>query len=161
VFSFSLYYTRWPACFNTVPKPHTLGSGLYWIVMLSHVVMRVVQHYTLFLFAITLYIIYFLHMLSINHKRTKPCYSSCYSNLLLRRRRWTEILRRGVLGYASPRLPFLWCYGVFRCSVSLRFMLVFKDIIDIIIILYVYDIWLSVSTFDRMCETINSGSYIQ
>jgi hypothetical protein len=63
--------------------------------------------------------------------------SPCYSNLLLRRRRWTGILRRVVLGYASPRLPFLWCYGVFRCSVSLRVILVFKDIIYVIIILYI------------------------
>jgi hypothetical protein len=61
----------------------------------------------------------------------------CHSNLLLRRRGWTGILRRGVLGYASPRLPFLWCYGVFRCSVSLRVILVFKDIIYVIIILYI------------------------
>jgi hypothetical protein len=62
---------------------------------------------------------------------------SCYSNLLLRRRRWTVILRWGVLGYASPRLPFLWCYGVFRCSILLRVVLVFKDIIYITIILYI------------------------
>jgi hypothetical protein len=62
---------------------------------------------------------------------------SCYSNLLLRRRRWTVILWWGVLDYASPRLPFMWCYGVFRCSVSLRVVLVFKDIIYVTIILYI------------------------
>jgi hypothetical protein len=61
----------------------------------------------------------------------------CYSNLLLRRGRCTGILWWIVLGYASPRLPFLWCYGVFRYSVSLRVVLVFKDIIYVIIILYV------------------------
>jgi hypothetical protein len=44
----------------------------------------------------------------------------CYSNLLLRRWRWTGILRWGVLGYISPRLPFPWSYGVFRYSVSLE-----------------------------------------
>jgi hypothetical protein len=60
-----------------------------------------------------------------------------YSNLLLRRWWWTRILRWGVLGYVSPRLPFLWCYGVFRCSVSLRVILVIKDIIYVIIILYI------------------------
>jgi hypothetical protein len=60
----------------------------------------------------------------------------CYSNLLLRRKWWTGILRRGVLAYASPRLPFLWCYGVFRCSIPLRVILVFKDIIYVINILY-------------------------
>jgi hypothetical protein len=43
VLSFSLWYTHWPAWFDTVPKPHTLGFGLYWVVMLSHAVMRVIQ----------------------------------------------------------------------------------------------------------------------
>jgi hypothetical protein len=61
----------------------------------------------------------------------------CYSNLLLRRTGWTGILRWGVLGYVSPRLSFLWCYGVFCCSVSLRVILVIKDIIYVIIILYI------------------------
>jgi Holliday junction resolvase-like predicted endonuclease len=60
-----------------------------------------------------------------------------------------------------PRLPFLWCYGVFSCSISLRVVLVFKDIIYVIIILYIHDIWLSVSTFDRMCGTIDLVSCIR
>jgi hypothetical protein len=102
-----------------------------------------------------------LHLLSNNHKCTQPCYFSCYSNLLLRRRRWTGILRWGVLGYSSSRLPFLRCYGVFRCSVPLRVVLVFKDIIYVIIILYAYDIWLSVSTFTRMSGTIDPVSCIR
>jgi hypothetical protein len=85
----------------------------------------------------------------------------CYSNMLLKKRRWTRIFRQWVLGYASPWLPFLWCYGVFCCSVSLRVILVFKYIIYVIIILYVYDIWLSMSNFDRMCETIDPGSCIR
>jgi hypothetical protein len=59
-----------------------------------------------------------------------------YSKLLLRRWRWTEILRWGVLDYVSPWLSFLWSYGVFRCSVSLRVILVFRDIIYVIIVLY-------------------------
>jgi hypothetical protein len=84
----------------------------------------------------------------------------CYSNLLLRTRRWTGILWRGVLGYTLPRLPFLWCYGVFRCSVSLRVVLVFKDIIYVIIIFYIHVIWLSVSAFGHMCRTIDPGSCI-
>jgi hypothetical protein len=62
----------------------------------------------------------------------------CYSNRLLRRRRWTGILRRGVIGYVLPWLLFLWSYGVFRCSVSLRVVIVFKDITYIIIILYLW-----------------------
>jgi hypothetical protein len=84
-----------------------------------------------------------------------------YSNLLLRRRGWTVILRRGVLGYVLPRLSFLWCYGVFRCFVSLRVVLVFKDIIYVIIILYIHNIWLSVSIFGRMCATIDPRSCIR
>jgi hypothetical protein len=63
-------------------------------------------------------------------------FSSCYSNLLLRRRGWAGILRRWVLGYVLPRLSFLWCYGVFRCSVPLRVIIVFRDTIYVIIILY-------------------------
>jgi hypothetical protein len=62
----------------------------------------------------------------------------CYSNWLLRRRRWTIILWWGVLGYVLPHLPFLWSYGVFRCSVSLRVGIVFRDITYIIIILYLW-----------------------
>jgi hypothetical protein len=50
----------------------------------------------------------------------------CYSNLLLRRRGWTGIFWRGVLGYVLPRLSFLWCYGVFR------------DTIYVIIIFYLW-----------------------
>jgi hypothetical protein len=65
-------------------------------------------------------IILFLHLLSTKHKCIEPCYFPCYSNLLLRRRRWTEILLRVVLGYVLPRLSFLWNYKVFHCSVSLR-----------------------------------------
>jgi hypothetical protein len=82
-----------------------------------------------------------------NHKCTQPCYFPtisvlnltifpCYSNLLLRMRRWAGILRRGVLGYVLPRLPFLWSYEVIRCSVSLRVIIVFRDITYVIIVLY-------------------------
>jgi hypothetical protein len=72
-------------------------------------------------------IILFLHLLSTNHKRTRP-------NLLLRRRGWTGILRWGVLGYVLPWLSFLWSYGVLRCSISLRVIIVFRDTIYVIII---------------------------
>jgi hypothetical protein len=60
----------------------------------------------------------------------------CYSNLLLRRKRCTGILQWGVLGYVLPRLPFLWSYGVLRCSISLRVIIVFRYIIYVIIIPY-------------------------
>jgi hypothetical protein len=35
-----------------------------------------------------------------------------------------------------PRLPFLWSYGVFRSSILLRVIIVFRDITYVIIILY-------------------------
>jgi hypothetical protein len=60
----------------------------------------------------------------------------CYSNLLLRRRGWTAILRQGVLGYVLPQLSFLLCYGVFHYFVPLRIIIVFRDTIYVIIILY-------------------------
>jgi hypothetical protein len=58
--------------------------------------------------------------------------SPSYSNLLLRRRRWIGIPRRGVWGYVLPQLPLLWCYGVFRYFILLRVILVFKDFIYVI-----------------------------
>jgi hypothetical protein len=94
------------------------------------------QPYVLVTLPLPLHIIYFLHLLSTNHKCTQPYYFFCYSNPLLRRRRWTRILWWGVLGYVLPWLPFMWCYGVFCCSVSLRVILVFRDLIYVIIILY-------------------------
>jgi hypothetical protein len=51
-------------------------------------------------------------------------------------------------------------YGVFRCSVSLSVILVFKDIIYVPIILYICDIWLSMSTFGCMCGTTDHASCI-
>jgi hypothetical protein len=119
------------------------------------------QPYDLFTLVLPLHIIYLLHLLSTNHKCTQPCYFPYYSNLLLRRRRWTGILRQGVLGYVLPWLLFLWCYGVFRYSISLRVILVFKDIIYVTIILYIRGIWLSVGTFGHMCGTIDVGSCIR
>jgi hypothetical protein len=35
-----------------------------------------------------------------------------------------------------PRLSFLWSYGVFRYSISLRVIIVFRDITYVMIILY-------------------------
>jgi hypothetical protein len=60
----------------------------------------------------------------------------CYWNLLLKRRRWIGILRRRILGYVLPRLPFIWSYGVFRYFVLLRVIIVFRDITYVIILLY-------------------------
>jgi hypothetical protein len=80
-------------------------------------------------------IILLLHLLSTNHKCTQPCYFSLLLNLLLRRRGWTGILWWRVLGNMLPRLSFMWCYGVFCCSVPLRVIIVFRDTIYVIIII--------------------------
>jgi hypothetical protein len=90
------------------------------------------QPYTLFLLVIILHIIYFLHLLSNNHKCTQPCYFPLLLKPAAQKEKmdWNSSTR-------SSRLPFLWCYGDFRSSVSLRVILVFKDIIYIIIILYI------------------------
>jgi hypothetical protein len=59
----------------------------------------------------------------------------CYSNLLLRRRRWTGILRRRVLVLCC----LSWCYCVMESSAvpfHKRVVLVFRDIIYVISILY-------------------------
>jgi hypothetical protein len=94
------------------------------------------QPYTLFSLTLPLHIIFFctswVPTISVLDLTIFPG----YSNLLLRRRRWTRILRRGVLGYVLPWLTFLWSYGVFCCCISLRVVIVFRDIIYVIIILY-------------------------
>jgi hypothetical protein len=81
-------------------------------------------------------IILFLHLLSTNHNILNLAIFPYYWNLLLRRSGWTGILRRGVLGYMLPRLSFMWCYGVFRCSIPLRVIIVFRDTISVIIIIH-------------------------
>jgi hypothetical protein len=95
------------------------------------------QPYTLFLLAITLHIIYFLHLLSTNHKCTQPCYFPLLLKPAAQKEKmdWNSLMRRSRLRVAL--VAVLWCYGVFRCSVSLRVVLVFKDIIYVIIILYI------------------------
>jgi hypothetical protein len=110
-----------------------------------------------YLYISFIYCTYWVSTISVFNLAIFPC----YSNLPLRRRRWIGILWWGVLGYVLPRLSFLWCYGVFHYSVLLRVILVFKDIIYVIIILYIRDIWLSVDTFSRMCGTIDPGSCIR
>jgi hypothetical protein len=103
----------------------------------------------------------FLHLLSNNHKCTQPCYFPLLLKPAAQKKKmdWNSSTRSSRLLVFS--VPFLRCYGVFRCSVPLRVVLVFKDIIYVIIILYAYDIWLSVSTFTRMSGTIDSGSCIR
>jgi hypothetical protein len=96
------------------------------------------QAYTVFTLLLPLHIIYFLHLLSTNHK----CTQTYYFFLLLKPaaqkeiKDWNSSTRSSRLR-VTPGCPFLWCYGVFRCSVPLRVVLVFKDIIYVIIILYI------------------------
>jgi hypothetical protein len=85
-----------------------------------------------------LHIILFLHLLSTNHKCTQPCYFPLLLKpaALKEMMDWNALTRSSRLRVA-PGWLFLWCYGVFCCSVSLRVILVFKDIIYVIIILYI------------------------
>jgi hypothetical protein len=110
-----------------------------WVLIIGEVMYRCISAYP-FIIVLSLLlpciVILFLHLLSTNHKCTQPCYFPCYSNLLPRWRGWTGILRRGVLGYVLPQLSFLWCYGVFRYFVPPRIIIVFRDTIYVIIILY-------------------------
>jgi hypothetical protein len=64
----------------------------------------------------------------------------CCSKLLLRRWGWTGILWRRALSYVLPRLSFLWSYAVFHCSVLLRVVIVFRDIIYEINIFYSWNL---------------------
>jgi hypothetical protein len=81
-------------------------------------------------------IILFLHLLSTNHKCTQPCYFPLLLKPTAQKEKmdWNSLMRSSSLRVA--RLPFLWSYGVFRCSILLRVVIVFRDITYIIIILY-------------------------
>jgi hypothetical protein len=119
------------------------------------------QPYALFTLSLSLHFIYLLHLLSTNHRCTQPCYFSLLSKPAAQKEKMDWNFSMMSSGYVLPRLLFLWCYGVFRCSVLLRVILVIKDIIYVIIILYIHDIWLSMDTFTRMCGTIDPGSCIR
>jgi hypothetical protein len=98
---------------------------------------RCLSAYSLILY-LPLHIIYFLHLLSTNHKCTQPCY---FPLLLIPAAQkemmdWNSLTRSSRLRVA-PGCLFLWCDGVFRCSVPLRVVLVNKDNIYVIIILYI------------------------
>jgi hypothetical protein len=56
----------------------------------------------------------------------------CYSNLLLKRRGWTGILRREVLGYMLPPVVV----PVVLWSLPLRVVMVLRDTTYVIIRLY-------------------------
>jgi hypothetical protein len=79
--------------------------------------------------------ILFLHLLSTNHKCTQPCYFPLLFKPAAQKKRmdWNSSMRSSRLRVA--RLSFLWSYGVFYCSVSLRVIIVVRDTIYIIIII--------------------------
>jgi hypothetical protein len=74
-------------------------------------------------------IILFMHLLSTNHKCTQPCYFP----LLLKPAAQKEKMDWN----PSTRSSRLWSYGVFRCSVPLRVIIIFRDI-TYVIILYLW-----------------------
>jgi hypothetical protein len=96
------------------------------------------QPYPVFTLLLPLHIIYFLHLLSTNHKCTQPFYFPLLLKPAAQKemKDWNSSTRSSRLRVA-PGCSFLWCDGVFRCSVPLRVVLVFKDIIYVIIILYI------------------------
>jgi hypothetical protein len=105
---------------------------------MSHVYVHFyLQVYHVFTLLLSLHVIYFLHLLSTNHKCTQPCYFP----LLLKPAAQKEMKNWNSSTSSKLRVTsdclFLWCDGVFRCSVPLRVVLVFKDIIYVIIILYI------------------------
>jgi hypothetical protein len=81
-------------------------------------------------------IIYFLHLLSTNHKCTQPCYFPLLLKLAAHKEKvdWNSLTRSFRLHVIQ--LPFLWSYGVFHCFVLFWVILVFRDIICVIIVLY-------------------------
>jgi hypothetical protein len=83
-----------------------------------------------------LHIIYFLHMLSTDHKYTQPCYFPLLLKPTAQKEKmdWNSSTRSSRLRVAPATI--LWCYGVFRCSVPLRVIIVHRDIIYVIVILY-------------------------
>jgi hypothetical protein len=89
-----------------------------------------------FIFVITCIIVLFLHLLSTNHKCTQPCYFP----LLVKPTAQNENMDYNSSTKSSrlcvARLPFQWSYVAFRCSVSLRVVIIFRDISYTIIILY-------------------------
>jgi hypothetical protein len=81
-------------------------------------------------------IILFLYLLSTHHKCTQPCYFPLLLKPAAQKEKmdWNSLTRSSRLRVA--RLPFLWSSRVFHYSISLRVIIVFRDITYAIIILY-------------------------
>jgi hypothetical protein len=119
------------------------------------------QNYTLFTLLLPLHIIYFSHLLSTNHKCTQPCYFSLLLKPAAQKEKvdWNSSTRSFRLRVASVAIPVvLWSLPLFRFTES-RLSLQ-RHYLCNNYTLY-YDIWLSVSTFGRMCGTIDPGSCIR
>jgi hypothetical protein len=84
---------------------------------------------------LTCIIILFLLLLSTNHKCTQPYYFPLLLKPAAQKEMmdWNSSTRSSRLRVA--RLSFLWCYGVFRCSIPLRVIIIFRDTIYVIIII--------------------------
>jgi hypothetical protein len=79
------------------------------------------QPYALFLLVVTLHIIYFLHLLSTNHKCTQPCYVSLLLKLAAQKEKmgWNSSTRSSRLRVASVAVPVvLWSLPLFRFTES-------------------------------------------
>jgi hypothetical protein len=81
------------------------------------------QSYALFLFAVTLHIIYFLHLLSTNHKCTQPCYFPLLLKHAAQKEKmgWNSLMRSSRLRVAPVAIPVvLWSLPLFRFAESRR-----------------------------------------
>jgi hypothetical protein len=79
------------------------------------------QPYTLFLLAITLHIIYFLHLLSTNHKCTQPCYFLLLLKLAAQKEEmeWNSSMRSSRLRVSPVAAPVVfWSLLLFRFTES-------------------------------------------
>jgi hypothetical protein len=79
------------------------------------------QPYALFLLAVTLHIIYFLHLLSTNHKCTQPCYFPLLLKPAAQKEKmgWNSSMRSSRLRVTPVAVPMvLWSLPLFRFTES-------------------------------------------
>jgi hypothetical protein len=113
------------------------------------------QPYNLFTLLLPLHIIYFLHLLSTNHKCTQPCYFPLLLKPAAQEEKvdWNSSMRSSRLRVAPVAVPVvLWSLPLFRFAESR--LSPQRHYLCNNCTLY-YDIWLSMSTFGCMCGTID------
>jgi hypothetical protein len=79
------------------------------------------QHYALFLLVVILHIIYFLHLLSTNHKCTQPCYFPLLLKPAAQKEKmgWNSSTRSSRLRVAPVAIPVvLWSLPLFYFTES-------------------------------------------